>query len=106
MSTAARPPFTREDFTREILNIVKGMTAEFDFGYSGEIGPDTRLGEDLDFESVHLVELFVKVEKHFLLRNVPFRNLFMKKGEPTVDLTLGELAEFLHRHCISYSHPD
>src|SRR5688572_29911686 len=58
-----------------VLQILKDLTADWDTDYGGEIGPDTQLIADLDFESIDVVELVVSLEGRFERRDLPFEKL-------------------------------
>jgi acyl carrier protein len=66
--------------------------------YSGEIGPETRFFADLGLASIDAVVLGETLEVHYG-RPLPFGELMADLGRRAErDMSLGEMAEFLHRH--------
>ena len=66
--------------------------------YSGTIGPETRFFADLGLASIDAVVLGEALEAHYG-RPLPFGELMADLGRRTErDMSLGEMAEFLHRH--------
>ena len=88
----------KETLLRELIEILNYMTSDWDMDFSGEIGPETRLVEDLYFESLDVVQLVVAIEGHFNRRNLPFEQLLMVDGQYVEDLTVQEIADFLYEH--------
>jgi acyl carrier protein len=78
-----------------VLQILKDLTSEWDTDYAGEIGPDTRLIADLDFESIDVVELVVSLEGRLQRRDLPFEKLLMEDGRYVEDLTVRQVVDFL-----------
>lgn len=78
-----------------VLQILKDLTADWDADYAGEIGPDTLLIADLDFESIDVVELVVSLEGRFARRDLPFEKLLMTDGRYVEDLTVRQVVDFL-----------
>src|SRR6478752_10220393 len=69
--------------------------------YSGEIGPETRFFADLGLASIDAVVLGEALQAHYN-RALPFGELMADLGRRTDrDMSLGEMAEFLHRHLAS-----
>lgn len=82
----------------KMVGIVKNMTADWDTGYSGEIGPDTRLIADLGFESIDVVHLVVAIETAFGRSDLPFEELLMRDGRYVDELTIRDAVSFLEKH--------
>src|SRR4051794_22143262 len=89
------PPRSRD----EILADVSAILASFHgHEYSGTIGPETRFFADLGLASIDAVVLGETLEAHYG-RPLPFGELMADLGRRTErDMSLGEMAEFLHRH--------
>ncbi len=81
-----------------MVDVVKNMTADWDTGFEGEIGMDTRLISDLSFESIDVVHLVVAIEKAFNRTDLPFENLLMADGRYVDDLTIRQIVDFLSKH--------
>jgi acyl carrier protein len=56
---------------------------------------DTRLMEDLNFESIDIVQFAVGIERAFDRKGLPFEKLFMKDGAYVEDITIAEVTDFL-----------
>ena len=78
-----------------VLQILKDLTSDWDSDYAGGIGPDTMLMNDLDFESIDVVELVVSIEGRFARRDLPFEKLLMHDGRYVEDLSVREVVDFL-----------
>ena len=90
--------FDRDTILRDTLQILRGMTSGWDMGFAGAIGPDTRLGADLAFDSMQVIELVIAIEEHFTLQELPFQQLFMPDDRETDDPKVSELVDFLSSH--------
>lgn len=87
----------REELLRDLAGILKDLTGDWDTEFSGAIGADTRLIGDLAFESIDVVQLIVAVEERYGRRDLPFEELLMVDGRYVDEITVGEMADFLHR---------
>jgi acyl carrier protein len=85
----------------ELIGILEDMTSDWDFDYLGGINAETRLVEDLTFESVEVVQLMVTIEQHFNLKNLASEKLLMRDGSYVPDLKVAEIRDFL---CEEMSH--
>ena len=94
------PTRTENEVLSDVLKIVKELTSEFEFEFSGEIGPDSLFVADLDFKSTDVVELVVAIETHFQRRKLPFQQLVLKNGK-YADFSVRDLAAFLHKQLSS-----
>jgi acyl carrier protein len=76
---------------------LRATLADFiaDWGLDVEITPETRLVEDLEFDSIDVIQFVVAMETAFQNRNLGFQNLLMKDGRYVDDLSLAEIAAFL-----------
>jgi acyl carrier protein len=73
------------------------VIAEFieDWGLDVVIALDTRLVEDLEFDSIDVIQLVVAIESAFRTRNLGFQDLLMQSGRYVDDLSIGEIKAFL-----------
>lgn len=78
-----------------VTQVVTEMVADWDLDQPAGITPDTRLMEDLEFESIDIVQLAVSLEQHFDQTGLPFEQLFMRDGDYVDDLTISQIADFL-----------
>ena len=82
------------------LNIserLRDTVADFveDWGLDVAIGPDTRLVEDLEFDSIDVIQLVVAIESAFQVRSLGFQDLLMQGGRYVDDLSIGQIEAFL-----------
>ena len=90
--------FDKDAILRDILQILRGMTSDWEMGFAGALGPKTYLAADLAFESMHLVQLVIALEEHFKRRGLPFQQLFMSDDRRVDDVQVSELVDFLDKH--------
>ncbi|MHC0053391.1 acyl carrier protein [Actibacterium sp. D379-3] len=81
----------------QIEERLKTTLAEFveDWGVSVAITPDTTLVEDLEFDSIDVIQFVVAVESAFGTRNMGFQELLMQDGRYVDDLKVSEITAFL-----------
>ncbi|HEV8701736.1 MAG TPA: acyl carrier protein [Candidatus Polarisedimenticolia bacterium] len=80
-----------------VVDILEEMTKEWDTGFSGRIGPETFLMNNLTFESIDIVMLIVAVEERFGKKGMPFEELLMVDGHYVDDLKVSQIAAFLEK---------
>lgn len=78
-----------------VISVLKDITQDWDLELANGFGPDTKLIEDLAFESIDLVQFAVSLEQALGQKGLPFENLFMKDGDYVDDLSVGQVAAFL-----------
>lgn len=88
---------TAGDVLATLVGIIEEMTSDWDTGFEGQIGADTRLIQDLEFESIDIVQLTVAIETRFGRRDLPFEELLMAEGRYVDELSLGEVARFVEK---------
>ena len=86
--------WTKDKVLKSMIEIVKEVSQDFESGFAGDISAATHLGNDLDFESIDVVEMSVSIEQCFKRRKIPFQKLFEGKDH-YYDLTVQEIADFL-----------
>ena len=59
------------------------------------IRPETKLMEQLGFESIDVVQLVVALEKEFDKKGMPFEQLFMSNGVYVDDITVSDITLFI-----------
>ena len=92
-------PFDKPDILGDTLKIVRDITADWDTGFAGPLGPETRLATDLGCTSLDCVHLVVALEEHFQRPNLPFQDLFVRvDGRYAEELRISELVAFLFDH--------
>jgi len=91
--------FEKHVILSDILKILDEMTSDWEAGFAGKLGPETRLVADLAFESIDVVQLAVSLQEHFHRQNLPFQELLMTpEGGYVEDLMVSELSDFVHHH--------
>ena len=81
-----------------VVAVINDMVADWELDQPKGVGSSTRLMEDLEFESIDIVQLAVSLEQHFEQSGLPFEKLFMRDGDYVDDLTVDEIAAFLRSH--------
>jgi acyl carrier protein len=89
---------TKDRIQQQLVAILEDMTAEWDLGLAGPIGPDTKLIADLGFESIDVVQLVVAIEEQFQRRGLPFEEFFMVGGRYVDEIRVSDCVDFLHRN--------
>jgi acyl carrier protein len=88
----------REAVLNDVVDILKDVTSDWDLDLSAPLGRDTRLVDDLAFESIDVVQFIVAIEQRYERRDFPFEDLLMTDGRYVDDITIGQLVDFLHPH--------
>lgn len=83
--------------TLDIEARLRATLEEFiaDWGLDAEIGGETGLVEDLEFDSIDVIQFIVAVETAFGKKSLGFQDLMMQDGRYVDDLTVGQIAGFL-----------
>ena len=89
---------SREEIQIGVVNVLQNMVEEWDLDLPEPIGPDTRIIEDLGFESIDLVQLVVSIEEKFGVRGLPYEKVLMKDGAYVTEIHLSDLVDFLHKY--------
>ncbi|NBD32367.1 MAG: acyl carrier protein [Cyanobacteria bacterium] len=95
MSEQANTLLTREEIQAKVIEALESMTADWDLDLEEGINAETRLMEDMAFESIDVVQLVVALEQRLNRKNIPFEHLFMEEGDYVDDLVVSEIVEFL-----------
>lgn len=90
--------FDKDTILHDLLKILKDMPSDWESGFSGTFGADTRLVADLALESIQIVQLVIAIEKHFQRQGLPFQTLFLSDDRNVDDLRVSDVVEFLHTH--------
>lgn len=94
--TDLSPP-TAQDIQNRLVLLLDNMTGEWGIELLEPLGAETRLIEDLGFESVDLMQLIVAIEQAFGVRGLPYDQVLMRDGGYVTELTIRQLTDFLHR---------
>jgi acyl carrier protein len=90
-----------ESIQVKVIAVLQDMIADWELDDINEINADTKLMEDLAFESLDVVQFVVSLEKEFEQRNLPFQNLFMHDGDYVDEINVKEVVEFLNKNISS-----
>jgi acyl carrier protein len=80
---------------QDLVTLIGDMTDDWETGFTGGLGPETRLMADLGFEAIDVVHLIIAIEEHYKREDLEFEKLLMHEGRYVDDLTVRELADFL-----------
>ncbi len=86
---------SREEIQPRVIAVLEDMTADWELDSTAGIEPQTRLMEDLAFESIDVVQLVVAIEKEFNRKGLPFEKLFMHEGDYVDEILVKEVVDFL-----------
>ncbi|HEY9729354.1 MAG TPA: phosphopantetheine-binding protein [Chroococcales cyanobacterium] len=86
---------SREEIQSRVIAVLEDMTADWELDSTEGIEPETRLMEDLAFESIDVVQLVVAIEKEFNRKGLPFERLFMHEGDYVDEILVKEVVDFL-----------
>ena len=87
---------SREQIYDQLQSILRDKVKGVDTSLVEDLSESTRVMNDLDLESVTIVEFCMAVGKHFR-KKFPFQKLVFKNGQ-FQDFTLGDLAAFVEEH--------
>lgn len=82
----------------KVIKVLETMIADWELDDINEIDAETKLMEDLAFESLDIVQFVVSLEKEFERKNLPFQNLFMHDSDYVDEIKVQEVVEFLHKN--------
>lgn len=81
-----------------LTEILQDITADWDTDFNGPIGADTKLVDDLGFESIDIVQFIVAIEEHFQRRGLPWEDILMSDGRYVDEIKVGDAAALLSPH--------
>ena len=88
----------KDQIIQDLVGILEDMTSDWDLEFDGSIGADTKLMEDLEFESIDVVQFVTAIEEHYGSRGLPFEELLMIDGRYVDEVVVENAADFLVRH--------
>lgn len=89
---------SKDNILNNLIDILEDMTSDWDMEFNGKIDPDTKLIEDLAFESIDIVQLVVAIEECFKRRGMPFEELLMAHGRYVDEILVADAVDFIYRH--------
>lgn len=93
--SSSQPTLSEENLQSIVITVLDEMTADWDLDDSGEINLETRLIDELAFESIDVVQLVVALEKKLGRKDIPFEKLFIQEGDYVEEITVREVIDFL-----------
>ncbi|HCB13299.1 MAG TPA: acyl carrier protein [Gammaproteobacteria bacterium] len=88
---------TPKNIQEQLTMLLNDMIQGWDMDILEPIGTDTRLIEDLNFESVDLMQLIVAIEQTFGVRGLPYEQILMQDGGYVTEITVQQLTTFLYQ---------
>jgi acyl carrier protein len=85
----------RSAIQSKVIAIATDTVADWGLDLPGPITADTKLIEDLNFESIDIVQFAVGIERAFDHKGLPFEKFFIRDGAFVDDVTISELTDFL-----------
>jgi acyl carrier protein len=79
----------------KVIAVANETVGDWDLDLPAGITRDTKLMEDLNFESIDVVQFAVAIERAFDRKGLPFEKLFMKDGAYVDDVSLSQVTDFL-----------
>ena len=86
-----------QGYEHVVIGVLQELTQDWDLELPNGIHRETRLMEDLECESIDIVQFAVSLEKALDQKGLPFEKLFMDGGEYVDDLSVTQVADFLRR---------
>ncbi len=87
-----------ESIQAKVIAVLQDMISDWELDDINEIDAETKLMEDLAFESLDVVQFVVSLEKEFERRNLPFQKLFIHDGDYVDEINVKEVVEFLNKN--------
>ncbi|MEM1313596.1 MAG: phosphopantetheine-binding protein [Pseudomonadota bacterium] len=81
------------EITGRLQRTLEDFIADWDLGVA--VTPDTKLVDDLEFDSIDVIQLVVAIESEFENRKLGFHDLLMQDGRYVDDLSVAQIARFL-----------
>ncbi|MEA1924126.1 MAG: acyl carrier protein [Pseudomonadota bacterium] len=89
-----------DEIFQNLVVILEEMTSDWDLEYTDGIRMETRLIEELEFESIDVVQLVSAIEDRLQKRGLPFEELLIQDGNYVDEITISEIVSFLSRHLV------
>jgi acyl carrier protein len=97
---------SQKEIQKGLIEVLESMVIGWDLDLVEPIGPNTKIIEDLGFESIDLVQLVVGIEEKFQRRGLPYEEVLMKNGAYVTEINLSDLVSFLCRHIQQHTKTD
>ncbi len=86
---------SRSEIEVKVVDVLNELTQDWDLELPQGIGPRTMLLDDLEFESIDVVQFAVSLELAVGRKGLPFEKLFMKDGDYVDDVVVSQVVDFL-----------
>jgi acyl carrier protein len=88
---------SQDEIESKLINVLEEMTGDWDLDCT--ITLNTRLIEDLAFESIDIVRFVVAVEEAFQVKSLPFQKLLMQDGDYVDEIVVSQVVKFMQENC-------
>lgn len=88
----------KPEIEQKVISVLNDMTQDWELDSDDGIGMGTGLMNDLEFESIDIVQLAVGLEHGFNQKGLPFEKLFMKDGDYVDEILVSEVVDFIGEH--------
>ena len=85
-----------QELEKTIITVLEETTQDWDLDLDTGITGETKLIEDLAFESIDVVQFAVALEQALNKKGLPFEKLFITDGNYVDDVTVAEVVTFLN----------
>ena len=85
----------KSEIEPKIISVLNDMTQDWELDSEDGINMKTGLMNDLEFESIDIVQLAVALEHGFNQKGLPFEQLFMKDGDYVDEILVSDVVNFL-----------
>lgn len=86
---------TRQEIETRVIEVLNDITQDWGLELDSPIGLETRIIDDLGFESIDLVQLVVAIDEAFGTRGLPYDQALMEDGSYVTEIRVEELVRFL-----------
>jgi acyl carrier protein len=93
--TALSIKYSKQEIQTRLISILTNMMDDWDSDFSDPISSETGLVEDLDFESIDLIQLIVAIEKEFDVKGLPYEKVLMEDSAYIDEIHVYQLCDFL-----------
>ena len=88
----------KTEIEQKIISVLNEMTQDWDLDGADSIGLKTGLMNDLEFESIDIVQLAVGLEQNFGQKGLPFESLFMRDGDYVSEIYVSDIVDFMAKN--------
>ena len=88
-----------EEILKKVIAVLVDLTEDWDLDFDEDgIKGETKLIDELGFESIDIVQLVVDIETTFDKKGLPFEKLFMQDGDYVDEILAQDLANFVEQN--------